>query len=324
MLKPALYPLTFTPILKEKIWGGAKLKTVFGKMGEGKLGESWELSNVPGDISKVSNGSLTGKSLTDLIKVYGSELLGKRIKRHYGTKFPLLFKFIDAAEDLSVQLHPDDVIAKEKHNSFGKTEMWYIMQAEKDARLLIGLKDGVDKDAFVQHISENKILDVIETETIKKGDAFYIAPGIVHAIGAGTVLAEIQQTSDVTYRIYDWDRPGLDGKMRKLHTEDAVAAIKFDTAKPRLEYELNAEGVTLVCESPYFKTSKINCTDKLDLDYTDLDCFKVYMCVAGNAVIKTEVSVNEMKKGETLLIPACIERVTITSENAEILEVYIP
>lgn len=326
MPKPSLYPLKFTPILKEKIWGGSKLNTIFNKGGEVaiKLGESWELSGVDGNISIVSEGTLKGKSLNELIKTYGGALLGDRVLRQYGTKFPLLFKFIDAAEDLSVQLHPDDILAKERHNSFGKTEMWYIIEAERNARLLIGFKEDIDLHAYTRHISENNLLDIIKTENIVAGDAFFIAPGTVHAIGAGTVLAEIQQTSDITYRIYDWDRPGLDGNMRDLHTEEAKDAFKFDNHGARLYYETAVNEVEPICESEYFKTSKITCKGELHMDYSNTDSFKVYMNVGGVASIKTDGALIELQKGETVLIPSCIDQVSIASENGEILEVYIP
>ncbi|WP_415371778.1 type I phosphomannose isomerase catalytic subunit [Patiriisocius sp. Uisw_047] len=324
MVDISLYPLKFTPILKEKIWGGSKLKELFNKKGKGKIGESWELSGVKGEISIVSHGKLKNKSLDELITTYGSELLGEKVAKQYGAQFPLLFKYIDAAEDLSVQLHPDDALAKERHDSFGKTEMWYIMQAEADARLLLGFNDGVDQKSYARHISENNIVGIIKAEAVTEGDSFFLAPGTVHAIGAGIVLAEIQQTSDITYRIYDWDRPGLDGNMRDLHTEDALAAIKFDAPDARLRYIRNEKGVTSICESPYFRTSKINCISQIDLDYSKVDSFIVYMCVGGDATIKTSNTATQIKKGETLLIPACFDQISILTENAEILEVYIP
>lgn len=326
MSNPKLYPLKFTPILKEKIWGGASLKNLFNKaVGEGvKIGESWELSGVKDNISVVSEGSLKGKSINDLIAIYGSALLGRRVLRHYGAQFPLLFKFIDAAEDLSVQLHPDDALAKERHDSYGKTEMWYILEAAANARLLLGFNEDIGLREYEQCISENKLLDIIKIEHIAVGDAFFIAPGTIHAIGAGTVLAEIQQTSDVTYRVYDWDRPGLDGKMRDLHTEEAKEAIKFDNQKARLIYDDTLDDITLISESAYFKTSKIKCKEVLHIDYTNADSFKVYMNIGAQAIIKTDEFEVSLNKGETLLIPACINQVSITSQNGEILEVYIP
>ncbi len=326
MSKPSLYPLKFTPILKEKIWGGSKLNMLFNKQGDAalKLGESWELSGVEDAISIVAHGALKGKSLKDLIQLYGAALLGEKVVRQYGAKFPLLFKFIDATEDLSVQLHPDDALANERHNSFGKTEMWYILQAQTDARLLVGFNEGIDQGVYERHVSENKLLDIIKKEKVAKGDAFFIGPGTVHAIGAGTVLAEIQQTSDITYRIYDWDRPGLDGQLRDLHTAEAKEAIKFDTVKTRLSYTSAINEVSLICESNYFKTSKIVCKGTLQLDYSKLDSFKVYMCVAGTVFIYAANEEIELNQGDTLLIPACTHQVMITAQNGEILEVYIP
>ena len=326
MPKPDLYPLQFEPILKEKIWGGYKLNSLFNKSSSTnqKLGESWELSGVTDNISVVANGVLQGKYLNELIETYGSNLLGNRVLRQFGNQFPLLFKFIDAADDLSIQLHPDDALAKARHNSFGKTEMWYIMQTEANARLLIGFKDEVDLEVYAKHISENTLLEIMNTETIKKGDAFFIGPGTVHAIGAGTVLAEIQQTSDITYRIYDWDRPGLDGSLRELHTEEAKAAIDFNATNAKLDYTIKVNESSAVCESAYFNTSILKCEGDTTLDYTGLDSFKVYMCVAGSVLISTSNTETKLIKGQTILIPATIHQVHISSENGELLEVYIP
>jgi len=321
-----LYPLKFKPILKEKIWGGNKLSTIFNKNGSEalKFGESWEISTVADNVSVVSNGVLKNESLETLITTYGAELLGKKVLEDYKGQFPLLFKFIDAEEDLSIQLHPDDILAKERHDSFGKTEMWYIMQAEAQARLLIGFMDGVDESVYAKHISENTLLDIIKTETVVEGDAFFIAPGTVHAIGAGTVLAEIQQTSDITYRVYDWDRPGLDGNLRNLHTEEAKAAINFQATNTKLSYATTLNESALICESPYFHTSKIVCDGTMDLNYEHIDSFVVYMCVSGSVTISVNDTETSLIKGETILIPASIKSLSIDSQNGELLEVYIP
>jgi mannose-6-phosphate isomerase len=196
-----LYPLKFQPILKEKIWGGEKLKTQFNKASNSKqLGESWEVSTVPNDVSIVSNGRLKGESLESLLTIYTRFLVGDKNYERFGEKFPLLIKFIDAKEDLSIQLHPDDELAKKRHNSFGKTEMWYVMQADNDANLIVGFNQDVDKKRYLKHLKNKTLTKILNFDKVKEGDTYFIEAGRVHAIGAGVLLAEIQQTSDVTYR----------------------------------------------------------------------------------------------------------------------------
>ncbi len=224
-----VYPIKFQPILKEKVWGGTKLKNLLNKnAATSVIGESWEISDVENNISVVANGKLKGQTISSLVQNYKEALMGHYVYKTYGKKFPLLFKFIDAKENLSVQLHPDDKLAKERHNSFGKTEMWYIIQNDKNAELIIGFNKKVLVEEFVQHIEKGTIETLLHKQNIKKGDAFYITPGLVHAIGAGTLLAEIQQTSDITYRIYDWNRPDTSGQLRKLHNDLAIDAIDFE------------------------------------------------------------------------------------------------
>jgi mannose-6-phosphate isomerase len=250
--KPTLYPLKFEPILKEKVWGGDKLAQFFGKQDLNKTGESWEISCVKGDVSIVANGNLKGKSLLNLIQEYDARLLGNRVYKTFGSNFPLLFKFIDAKEDLSVQLHPNDQLAKKHHDSFGKTEMWYIMQAEENARIILGFNSAMNETRYVEKVAENKITDILHSENVKTGDSFLIEPGAVHAIGAGVVLAEIQQTSDVTYRIYDWDRPDINGELRELHLDLALEAINFDNLDAKREYSLKEDVPIQLCSSLSF------------------------------------------------------------------------
>ena len=229
MMKKALYPLVFQPILKEKIWGGEKLNKHFNKPSHSKkLGESWEVSTVPNDVSVVANGDLKGESLQDLVNDYSSELLGEKNWKRFGNAFPLLIKFIDAKEDLSIQLHPNDELAKKRHNSFGKTEMWYVMQADKDANLIVGFNSDIDKATYLKHLENNTLTEILNFDKVKEGDTYFIEAGRVHAIGAGVLLAEIQQTSDVTYRVYDWDRTDADGNMRELHNDIAIDAFNFE------------------------------------------------------------------------------------------------
>jgi mannose-6-phosphate isomerase len=319
-----LYPLKFNPILKEKIWGGNKLKSLFNKNAEGLIGESWELSGVNDAISLVADGSLEGRSLQELIQVFAADLVGEKVYAAYGDTFPLLFKFIDAAKDLSVQLHPDDLLAGKRHNSFGKTEMWYIMAAETDARLIIGFKPNTHKVSYKKALETNSILNRLISEEVQPGDSFFIAPGTVHAIGAGVVLAEIQQTSDITYRIFDWDRPGLDGNMRQLHTEEALEAINFETIEARINISEKENSAVTLKSTPYFETNKLVLTTNVSRNLIAKDSFVVYMCVAGFAEILTGEHKVSVTSGETVLIPKVLANLKIKTKSATLLEVYIP
>lgn len=269
---------------------------------------------------------LKGQSLDRIIHTYGAQFLGTSVNEQYGGQFPLLFKFIDAREDLSVQLHPNDVIAQERHGSYGKTEMWYILSAEKEAKLVLGFNQLMDKETYLKHLSTGTITSVLHSEKVKVGDAFFIAPGTVHAIGAGVVLAEIQQTSDITYRIYDWNRPGLDGKMRELHNDLALDVIDFANPQSKLNYEPKDNQLAQLCSVPFFETNTLRLTKHFRKDLSKIDSFVVYMCVEGEAIVRSEgISEEEkIKKGETLLIPACIDQVEIQTQAATLLEVYVP
>lgn len=321
---PDLYPLKFTPILKEKVWGGTKLSHLFGKECDENTGESWEVSGVKGDVSIVANGALKGKPLTAIIETYKETLVGKKVFETFGNKFPLLFKFIDAKQDLSVQLHPNDALARKRHNSFGKTEMWYILDADESARIILGFSKKMNAKTYLKHLSKNKLIDILHSEKVSKGDSFFIEPGVVHAIGAGVVLAEIQQTSDITYRIYDWNRPDINGELRELHNELAIDAISYEKTNAKLTYT-EAENETLqLCSTPYFETNKLVLTKSLTRNIGALDSFVVYMCVEGTATFETVNTSEEIKKGETLLIPAATTDIRIKTTSATILEVYIP
>ena len=197
-----LYPLQFKPILKERIWGGTKLRDCLNKPITSDItGESWEISTVENDVSVIENGLFEGKLLTELIAEFPKEILGTKVYEQFGDQFPLLFKFLDAREDLSIQVHPNDELAKKRHNSFGKTEMWYVMQADDDASLIVGFKEKSSKDEYLQNLNNKTLLNILDTKKVKKGDVFFLETGTVHAIGAGTLIAEIQQTSDITYRL---------------------------------------------------------------------------------------------------------------------------
>ncbi len=225
-MNPTLYPLKFKPILKDKIWGGAKLRDVLGKKASDKAGESWEISSVEGDISIVENGFLAGNSLLEVAEVYMGDLVGDSIFDRFGVEFPLLIKFIDAADFLSVQVHPDDAMARERHNSYGKTEMWYIVESDQ-GELIAGFNRKLDREQYLRHFNGGSLKEILNHEAVAPGDIYFMPAGRIHAIGPGVLLAEIQQTSDVTYRIYDWDRIDDQGNPRELHTDLALDAIDF-------------------------------------------------------------------------------------------------
>lgn len=319
------YPIRFEPILKDKIWGGNKLKQILNKSStSASTGESWEISGVKGDISVVENGSLKGQTLNTLLEEYKERLLGKKNFKKYGPEFPLLIKYIDAKTELSVQLHPHDDLAKKRHNSFGKTEMWYIMQADEGAEINVGFKKSISETEYLKHLNSGRITQLLNFEKVKKGDSFFISTGKVHAIGAGVLLAEIQQTSDVTYRIYDWDRVDEQGNSRELHTDLALDAIDFekkDDFKMKYSKVDNESSNIVSCE--YFTTNFLPVTGTLSKDYSGLDSFVIYMCVSGEAEICVGGNSERIMQGETLLIPAENDQVQIASVGAELLEVFV-
>jgi len=319
-----LYPIKFKPILKEKIWGGQKLKALLNKESDlPNIGESWEISGVEKDISIVSNGALKGKTLNELLDIYKADLIGNKNYRVFGNRFPLLIKFIDAKKDLSIQLHPNDALAAKRHNSFGKTEMWYVLQAEADAKLMVGFNQEMTPEKYVMHVASKTLPEVLNFDKVKEGDSYFIEVGRVHAIGAGVLVAEIQQTSDITYRIYDWDRVDDNGNLRELHNDLAIDAIDFQLQDDfRVHYSKveNEENKMLRC--PYFTTNYLEITKTIQKE-NKVDSFIIYMCVSGEAEIETEQTTQKITKGETVLLPAAIKRYQISSKKARLLEVYV-
>jgi mannose-6-phosphate isomerase len=316
------YPLLFEPIFKERIWGGTKLKEILNKSFDGsQIGESWELSTVDNDISVVANGAFEGLNLNQLIEKYPTEVLGIKSIQHFGNNFPLLFKFIDAKEDLSIQVHPNDVLAKERHNSFGKTEMWFVMQADDNARLVVGFKDKTNKKEYQEHLENKTLVAVLNETPVKVGDAFFLETGTVHAIGAGVLIAEIQQTSDITYRLYDWDRVDANGVGRELHTDLALDAINFEPKNTKLDYEVVKNKSVNLVECPFFKTNILQISDIYNWKKTK-ESFTVLMCTEGSFTIIMLHFKAEFKKGDTILIPAIIDGFEIIGE-ATLLEITI-
>ncbi|WP_423818311.1 type I phosphomannose isomerase catalytic subunit [Salinimicrobium sp. TIG7-5_MAKvit] len=319
------YPIKFEPILKEKIWGGNKLINILNKDSNREdLGESWEISGVKGDISVVQNGALKGQTLNTLLEEYKEGLLGQKNFKKFGAEFPLLIKFIDAKTELSVQLHPHDDIAKKRHNSFGKTEMWYIMQADEGAEINVGFKKSISKEEYLEHLETGKITELLNFEKVQKGDSFFINTGKVHAIGAGVLLAEIQQTSDITYRIYDWDRVDAEGNSRELHTDLALDAIDFEKKDDfKRTYKREENHSTNIASCEYFTTNFLPVKGEIVKDYAQLDSFVIYMCVSGEAEISVSGNSEKIVQGQTLLVPAEVKEVQITSEGVELLEVFV-
>lgn len=318
------YPIKFKPILKERIWGGNKLSTFLNKDTKSdNIGESWEISDVKNDTSEIVNGPLQGISLNELQTQLGPHLIGKKNFKIFKNKFPILIKFIDAKQDLSVQLHPNDKLAAERHNSFGKTEMWYIMQADKDSNLIVDFNQDMNKKKYLNHITNKSLPSILNYEKVKEGDTYFIEAGRVHAIGAGVLLAEIQQTSDITYRVFDWDREDDLGNSRELHNELAIDAIDFDMPKNyKVEYRRAKNTSNNIVKCPYFTTNYLDLNEPVK-KINNYDSFIIYICVEGEAIIETETHAEQLKKGETILIPASIKDFSIVSNSSKLLEVYV-
>lgn len=302
-----MYPLKFRPILKSTLWGGDKIIPYKGMdRDQDCVGESWELSGVKGYESIVANGDMAGKTITELIDIFGDRLLGKEVHRRFGREFPLLIKFIDARQDLSIQVHPDDELAMRRHGSKGKTEMWYVVSADEGAHLRSGFRRKVTPEEYVASVENNTITDLLTDYEIKAGDVFFLPAGRVHSIGAGAFIAEIQQTSDITYRIYDFNRRDSKGNTRELHTELAKDAISYDVeADYRTHYEARENGETRLVSCPYFTTSLYDVTASMSVDFSGLDSFVVLIAMEGSAEIAAgNGQTLTVRQGETVLLPA--------------------
>ncbi|MCD4792769.1 MAG: class I mannose-6-phosphate isomerase [Bacteroidales bacterium] len=321
-----IYPLKFKPIIKEKVWGGTKLNSILNKKVQtDNAGESWELSGVENNLSEVVNGPLKGKNIKELINIYKSDLVGKRVYSIFNNFFPLLIKFIDASDDLSVQVHPDDETAQKRHNENGKNEMWYIIDADKDADLILGVKENLSKSEYVEHVKKKSLRDILNHVKVKCKDVAYIPAGRIHAIMKGVFLAEIQQCSDLTYRIYDWDRKDLKGNYRQLHTEEAKDVVDLQKHNNYLiNYDLKKNNSVNLCKNKYFTVNLIEFDKTITKNYHSTDSFVIYICISGKFSINSKKSELTAKKGDTILIPASISDVELfPDEKSEILEVYI-
>lgn len=319
-MKP--YPLQFVPIFKERIWGGTKLKSELNKaITSNNIGESWEISSVENDVSIVANGSFKGKDLNALVGDYPVEILGTKVYATYGKQFPLLFKYLDAREDLSIQVHPNDELAMKRHHSFGKTEMWYVMQSDQEASLIVGFKEKESPEQFLKNVQNKSLLDILDRKKVHKGDAFLLNTGTIHAIGAGNLIAEIQQTSDLTYRIYDFDRLDTHGNQRELHLDLALDAINYDTVDAQKTYAELQNVANEMVHCQYFTTNFFPLTGSVALHKTAAS-FTVYMCVEGDFHLIANEIEYKYRKGDTILIPAALTDFQLNGQ-ATLLEIYV-
>jgi len=322
-----LYPLKFKPVFKEKIWGGNKLNTILRKNlpQNKKIGESWEISGVKDNISVVSNGQLAGNNLEELIEIYMGDLVGDKVFEKFGIEFPLLIKIIDANNVLSIQVHPDDELARKRHNAFGKTEMWYIIQADQNSEIITGFKQEIEKEQYQKYFREGKLTQVLNIEKANTGEVFFIPAGRIHATGKGILLAEIQQTSDITYRIYDWERKDKNGNSRELHTELALDAIdfgKYDNYKT--PYEKTRNQSVSIADCKYFHTNILDFNKDIEKDYYLINSFVIIMCLKGSLLIHNKNNKEQVNTGETVLIPASLDNIIFEPlGESKILEVYI-
>lgn len=322
-----LYPLKFKPILKSIIWGGDEICKFKGITPEQKgIGESWEISGVEGNVSVVANGDLENKTLEQIIDEYKGKLVGESVYSRFGDTFPLLIKFIDAKDNLSIQVHPDDELAKKRHNSFGKTEMWYVINAAPGAFLYSGFEKQLSPESYVKSIEDNTFVDALAKQNVKPGDVFFLPAGRVHAIGAGSFIAEIQQTSNITYRIYDYNRTDANGNPRELHTELAKDAIDFKLYESyQTSYKKTKDESVRLESCQYFTTNLLDLDKNINQDYTAIDSFIIYICMGGACSIKDDKgNVLDVKKGESVLIPADTKTVSIEPKgNVLLLETYV-
>jgi mannose-6-phosphate isomerase len=323
-----LYPLKFKPIFKDKIWGGHKVKNLFGQDFSplSNCGESWVLSAYGEDISVVSNGFLAGNDINDLVEVYMGDLVGEKVYQKFGNKFPLLIKLVDANDWLSIQVHPDDEMAQRLGHPNGKTEMWYVVDADKDSELITGFNREISSEEYVHCLGNKTLKSILNFEKVKNGDVFFMPAGRVHAMGPGSLIAEIQQTSDLTYRIYDFDRVDEKGMTRELHTDLALQAIDFKHYdKYRNDYTPEFNKTVNLVNSEYFSTSLIHFGIPVVKDYSAVDSFVVLFCVGGSCIAEYNGGSEIVQGGELLLVPAETDQIKLSPNAvARILEIYVP
>ena len=322
-----LYPLKFKPILKQKLWGGDKIQNIY-RHDEPKLetvGESWDVSAMEEDDCEVINGWLEGNTLADLTEVYMGDLVGDRVYEQYGAEFPLLLKIIDSNRDLSIQVHPNDELADEEHGLRGKTEMWYVLDAEEDAYITLGFNRYVSKAEYIERVATSNLEEVLQKYPVKKGDVYFIPAGMVHSIGKGCLIMEVQQASDITYRIYDYNRKDADGNLRELHTELAQKAIDYENWQGRkITLQPSQNGIVNLVECPYFQVNEMQIDKPKEYDLAPINSFVLLSCVEGHVMLKWDDDYITLVEGETVLIPAEMNSLYIVpTVNTKLLETYI-
>lgn len=323
-----LYPLKFKPVFKDKIWGGEKMRSVMGMDFDPlpNCGEAWMLSGVEGSQSTVSNGFLEGNALNEILEVYMYDLVGEEVYDKYGNEFPVLIKLIDANDWLSIQVHPDDDLARRRKIGRGKTEMWYVISADEASQLISGFNKPVSQGEFIQMLKSKRLPELLNYEQVETGDVFFIPAGRIHALGPGILLAEIQETSDTTYRIYDWDRKDSEGKGRELHLEESLDAIDFSVKdKYKTEYPRKSDKSVTLESCEHFTTNLMHLESyALEKDYSVLDSFIALLCVEGNCFLQHKDQRYTLESGELILIPAMMESILINPlAKTKILEVHM-
>ena len=331
IMQQTLYPFLFEPNLHKVVWGGQRLRPWKGMTpNDDPIGESWEVSTVPSSVSVIANGVCRGKPLTDVISLHPEEILGRAVVRKYGCQLPLLVKFIDAERDLSIQVHPDDRMARQEHGKMGKSEMWYIIDAKPGAFLYCGFKEKLTPERYKSMVSDETIVDALARHEVKTGDVFYIPAGRVHAICGGILLAEVQQSSDVTYRIFDYNRPGMDGKPRELHTELAARALDYEVKEEyRTDYVDDAAHANHCIDSEFFNVRVVNVDAPFHRNLKKYDSFIISMCMMGNCTIRIRETGDtiDVHEGFSCLIPACIADYDVVpsggSRECRLLDAFI-
>ncbi|MDR0954557.1 MAG: class I mannose-6-phosphate isomerase [Rikenellaceae bacterium] len=321
-----LYPLKFEPIYKERVWGGEKLRMRYDRIypADKRIGESWEISGLQDDVSVVSNGSLAGNELNELIEIYMGDLVGERVYNRYGEEFPVLVKLLDTKELLSIQVHPDNALAAQRHGAYGKTEMWYVMEADPGSYFYLGFNRDLSQQEFLQRVAEHTLTEVMNRFEPKVGEIFFVPAGTIHSIGPGLVIVEVQQTSDITYRVYDWDRKESSGQSRELHTELALDALDYSRYEdPTLPCPKEKNHAAPVKHCADFVTNLIQLDGRMERDYLNLDSFVIYVCLQGEVIVECEGGAESLMDTETVLIPAEMETVRLTGKG-KILEIYMP
>lgn len=327
-MEQGIYPLKFLPLFKQRIWEGHKIADLLGVDYSPlpSCGELWCLSGLPEQESVVANGFLAEANIREVIEMYADELLGEENYNEFGENFPLLLKILDAADDLSVQVHPDDDYAERIGFDNGKNEMWYVLQADKGARISDGFNKNMTKAEVINRVREGNLPEVLNTEPVEKGDLFFIPAGMVHSAGKGCLLAEVQQSSDVTYRLYDWQRKDANGKERPLHLEQALQVLDLKSHKHsgKIHYHYHPNETTNMLTTPFFTVNHIHCFQGLRKDYSALDTFVLYFCIGGQGFINTESGRIPLKASEVIMLPAVCQSALIEPQpSLEILEIFI-